>query len=66
MATEESKLEDLFEGVYLLVLVDQYDEGLWGRLITPETKEPYVSPEETQTSKRQQRAESITVTFFCS
>lgn len=56
MATEESELKNLFECAYLLLLIDQYEDGLWGKSITAKTKELYSSVREGQ--------KSITATLF--
>jgi len=61
MTIKGSELENLFECAYLLLLVDQHDEGLWGKSITTEDKALYASFAEAHARKR---AESITVTFF--
>jgi len=64
MATEETMLYDLFSSVYLLLLVDQYEDGLWGKSIGFIDRSLYSGPEEASVSLKRKRAESITVTFF--
>ncbi len=60
----ESNLENLFECAYFFLLVDQYEDGLWGKSITTEDREKFSGHKEVQASKERKRAESITVTFF--
>ena len=64
MTTGESNLENIFECAYLFLLIDQHEDGLWGKSITPEKKKLYSSFEEVQISGKRKKAESITVTFF--
>lgn len=64
MINEKCSLKNLFECAYLLLLIDQYEDGLWGKSITTEKKKLYSSFEEVQISEKRKRTESITVTFF--
>lgn len=64
MTTKEVELKNLFECAYLLLLVDQYEDGLWGKSIKTEEKALYGSFDEAKISEKRKRAESITVTFF--
>ena len=57
MTTKESDLKNIFECAYLLLLIDQCEDGLWGKSITAEIKRLY-------SSEKRRRAESITVTLF--
>lgn len=50
------KLKEVFESAYLFLLIDQYEDGLWGKSITPELKKQYTGREEEN--------KSITVTFY--
>lgn len=64
MVVEGSELKNLFECTYLLLLVDQFDDGLWGKSITTEEKALYGSVDEGKSAKKLKRAESITVAFY--
>lgn len=64
MTIKGSELENLLECAYLLLLVDQYEDGLWGKSITTEEKSLYASFDEAKISEKLKRAESITVAFF--
>jgi len=64
MPVKGNELKNLFECAYLLLLVDQFEDGLWGKSITAEEKALYSSFDEGKISEKRKRAESITVTFF--
>lgn len=60
----EINSENIFENAYLLLLIDQNDNGLWGKSITIKAKEIDSGPKEIEIFKENKRAESITVTLF--
>lgn len=64
MMNREINLENIFENAYLLLLIDQNDNGLWGKSITIKAKEIDSGPKEIEIFKENKRAESITVTLF--
>lgn len=57
-------LKTIFECAYLFLLVDQYEDGLWGKSITPKKKILFSSYEEVQIAEKRRQAKSISVTFF--
>jgi prenyltransferase beta subunit len=57
-------LDDLAEFAYLYLLVDQWEDGLWGRSISPGQKVNVTSRSEVLATQELGRGESLSVTFF--
>ena len=57
------KSKNLFDSVYLFLLIDQHEEGLWGKSLTPSLLKSFSRIEEAQTAEMQKRTKSISATF---